>query len=193
VACVRIRGVRSTACAPAEVLTKDKGPDERDIARARPDKGVPDQQAAPHVPLGVGEPMGRAVGTEQARLRQGPASRRSVFTLRVRVAYIGAKFGSATMTWWPSASRQRANPFAVGRGFDHNPGTGPGPEHGGEALRLGANPLLDDLTPIGEDVDQYGPWRASPLCGVDRAVLLSGSSCHHVKREASRFIHLRSQ
>ena len=36
------------------------------------------------------------------------ASRRSVFTLRVRVAYMGAKFGSATMTAWPSASRHRA-------------------------------------------------------------------------------------
>jgi hypothetical protein len=36
------------------------------------------------------------------------ASRRSVFTLRVRVAYIGEKFGSATMTSWPKASRHRA-------------------------------------------------------------------------------------
>jgi hypothetical protein len=27
-----------------------------------------------------------------------------------------------------------------------------------------------------------------PSCGVDRAVLLWGSICHHVKREASRFI-----
>jgi FAD binding domain in molybdopterin dehydrogenase len=35
---------------------------------------------------------------------------------------------------------------------------------------------------------QYGPWLASPLCGVDRGVLLWGSLCQHVKREASRFI-----
>jgi len=27
-----------------------------------------------------------------------------------------------------------------------------------------------------------------PSCGVDRGVLLWGSICHHVKREASRFI-----
>lgn len=37
--------------------------------------------------------------------------------------------------------------FAVGRHFNHNPGAGPGPAHGGEALRLGADALLDDLTP----------------------------------------------
>ena len=35
---------------------------------------------------------------------------------------------------------------------------------------------------------QYGPWLASPFCGVDRGVLLWSSVCHHVKREASRFI-----
>src|SRR5262249_34119300 len=32
------------------------------------------------------------------------ASRRSVFTRRLRLAYIGAKFGSATITSWPSPS-----------------------------------------------------------------------------------------
>jgi hypothetical protein len=30
----------------------EQGPDARDIARARPDHGVPDEQPAPHVPLG---------------------------------------------------------------------------------------------------------------------------------------------
>ena len=33
-----------------------------------------------------------------------------------RAIDMGAKFGSATMTPWPSASRHRAFPFAVGRG-----------------------------------------------------------------------------
>ena len=32
----------------------------------------------------------------------------------------------------------------------------------------------------------YGPWLASPPGGVDRGLLLWGSRCHHVKREASR-------
>src|SRR5215813_9305446 len=36
------------------------------------------------------------------------ASRRSVFTRLLRVAYIGAKFGSATITSWPSSSRHLA-------------------------------------------------------------------------------------
>jgi hypothetical protein len=39
------------------------------------------------------------------------------------------------------------HPFAVGRGLDHNSGAAPGPEHGGETLGLGADALLDDLTP----------------------------------------------
>jgi hypothetical protein len=87
-----------TAGRDAVAVLAEQGPDERDIARARPDNGVQDQQTAAHVSLGIGEPMGGAVGTEQARLGQARASRRSVFTLRVRVAYMGAKFGSATMT-----------------------------------------------------------------------------------------------
>src|SRR5262249_40720964 len=53
-------------------MLTEQGADERDIARACPDNGVPNQQAAPHVPLRIRESMGRTVGTEQARLRQGP-------------------------------------------------------------------------------------------------------------------------
>src|SRR5499426_4222608 len=45
------------------------------------------------------------------------------------------------------------HPFTVGGGFDHNPSAGPDPEHGGEAFGLGADPALDDLATIGEDVD----------------------------------------
>src|SRR6266508_4736666 len=58
--------------------------------------------------LGVGEPCaGRYAPSRQASAN-ARASRRSVFTLRVRVAYMGAKFGSATITLWPSPSRHRA-------------------------------------------------------------------------------------
>ncbi len=35
-------------------------------------QGVPDPEAAPHVPLRIGEAMGGAGGAEQARLGQGP-------------------------------------------------------------------------------------------------------------------------
>jgi len=54
------------------------------------------------------------------------------------------------------------DPFAVGRGLDHNPGTCPSPQHGVEALRLGPDAPLDDLTALGEDVDL-----AFPLVHVD--------------------------
>jgi len=47
---------------------------------------------------------------------------------------------------WPQLETP-GHPFAVGRGLDHNSGAEPGPEHGGEALGLGADALLDDRTP----------------------------------------------
>src|SRR3972149_2369046 len=111
---------------------------------------------------------------------------------------MGAKFGSAALTLVAEGLETAGHPFAVGRGLDQDPGAGPGAEHGGEALGLGPDPLLDDLTPPGEDVDLAFPlvhvdanmvhgWPL-PFCGVDRGVLLWGSLCHHVKREASRFI-----
>ena len=52
-------------------LLTEQGPDDGDVTRARPDEGVADQQPAPHVTLGIGEAMGRAVGAEQAGLGQG--------------------------------------------------------------------------------------------------------------------------
>ena len=41
--------------------------------------------------------------------------------------------------------------------LDHNPGAGPGPEDGAEALRLGPDAPLDDLAALGEDVDLSFP------------------------------------
>ena len=107
------------------------------------------------------------------------------------------------MTSWPSPSRQRAPPFAVGRGLDHDPGAGPGPEDGAEALRLGPDAPLEDLAALGEDVDL-----AFPLVHVDAnmvhgwpllsAALTARCSCGAAyattsKREASRFLHLRAR
>ena len=119
----------------AVAVLAEQGPDEGDIARARPGNGVSDQQAAPHVPLGVGEPMGGAVAPSRHASAIARASRRSVLTLRERVAYMGAKFGSATMTSWTRASRQTGHPFAVGRGLNQDLGamrwaTGKGPRTG---------------------------------------------------------------
>src|SRR6185503_719604 len=81
---------------------------------------------------------------------------------------------------------------------DHNPGAGPGPEDGAEALRLGPDAPLDDLVALGENVDL-----AFPLVHVDAnmvhgwpllsAALTARCSCGAAyattsKREASRFI-----
>src|SRR6266850_2524262 len=146
-----------TAGRDTVAVLAEQGPDERDIARARPDNGVPDQQAAPHVALGVGEAMGGAVRAEQARLREGPgitpvglhltgARRIHGREVRVRDDDLVAK-----------RLETPRHPFAVGRGFDQDPGARPGPEHGREALGLGADAPLDDLTPLGEDVDLTFP------------------------------------
>jgi hypothetical protein len=58
---------------------------------------------------------------------------------------MGAKFGSADDDLVAEPLKAAGHPFAVGRGLDHNPGAGPGPEHGAEALRLGTDAPLDDL------------------------------------------------
>jgi hypothetical protein len=70
------------------------------------------------------------------------------------------------------------DPFAVRRGLDEDPCPGPLAEHGREALWLGADALLDQFAPPPPQYKsdcpccgrrcQYGPWLASPLCGVDR-------------------------
>jgi hypothetical protein len=80
--------------------------------------------------------------------------------LRVRVAYIGAKFGSAT-----SSVRMRCSTISPSLGED-----------------------VDLAVPLVHvDANMVHGWPL-PFCGVDRGVLLWGSLCHHVKREASRFI-----
>jgi hypothetical protein len=176
----------------------EQGPDDGDIAGARVDQGVADPEAAPHVALGIGEAMGGTVGAEQARLCQGPG----IAPVGLHLAGTGRIHGREVRVGDDDLVAEgletAGHPFAIGRGLDQHPGAGPGPEHGGEALGLGADPLLDDLAPLGEDVDL-----AFPLVHVDAnmvhgwpllsaaltaRVLLWGSICHHVKREASRFI-----
>jgi hypothetical protein len=141
--------------------------------------------------------MGRAVRAEQARLRQGPgiapvglhlAGARRIHGREVRVRdddLVAERLQAA------------GHPFAVGRGLDHNPGAGPGPQHGAEALRLGPDAPLDDLASLGEDVDLAFPLvhvdanmvHGWPLLSAALTAMCScGALCHHVKREASRFI-----
>src|SRR5580765_4577216 len=146
----------------AVAVLAEQGPDDRDVAGAHADEGVADHQAAAHMPLGIGEPMGGAVGPEQARLRQG-ARIPSVGLHLARPGRIHrreVRVGDDDLV----AERLQAagHPFAIGRGLDHNPGAGPGPQHGVEALRLGPNALLDHLAALGEDVNL-----AFPLVHVD--------------------------
>jgi len=121
------------------------------------DQGVAHPEAAPHVALGIGEAMGGAVGAEQARLRQSPgiasvglhlARPRRIHGREVRV-------GDDDLV--AEGLETPGHPFAIGRGLDQHSGAGPGPEHGGEALALSADPLLDDLTALGEDVNLTFP------------------------------------
>jgi hypothetical protein len=142
--------------------------------------------------------MGGAVGAEQARLGQGPGIASVGLDLARPGRIHGRKVRVGDDDLVAEGLETPGHPFAVGRRLDQDPGAGPGAEHGREALRLGADALLDDLTPLGEDVDLTFPlvhvdanmvhgWPLA-FCGVDRGVVLWGNVCHHVKREASRFI-----
>src|SRR4029453_4206328 len=174
--------VLRTAGRDAKAVLAEQGPDERDIARARPDHGVPDQQPAAHVALGIGEPMRGTVRAEPACFCQGPgitpvglhlASPRRVHRREVRVRdnHLVAK-----------RLETAGHPFAIGRGLDQDPSAGPGPEHGGEALGLGADALFENRAPFPEDAN-----RAFPLVHVDAnmvhgwplpfAALTAGCSC----------------
>ena len=44
------------------------------------------------------------------------------------------------------------HPFALGR-LENHPPPGPRAEHGGETLRFGADPLLEQLAPVRQDAD----------------------------------------
>ena len=46
-----------------------------------------------------------------------------------------------------------SNPLALRRGFDQDPCSRAGPEHRGEPIPVGANPLLDQLRFGGQDAD----------------------------------------
>jgi hypothetical protein len=116
-----------TAGGDVVAVLAEQGPDDRDVACARSDEGVADHQAAAHMPLGIGEPIGGAVGSEQARLGQVTrippvglhlARARSIHggEIRVRDDDVVAERLQAA-----------GDPFALGRGLEHKPGAGPRP------------------------------------------------------------------
>ena len=146
----------------AVAVLAEQGADERDVARARPHEGVADPEAAAHVALGIGEAMGGAVGAEQAGLGQGAGIAPVGLDLAGARRIHGGEVRVGDDDLVAEGLETAGHPFAVGRGLDQNPRPGPGAEHGGEALGLGADALLDDLTALGEEVDL-----AFPLVHVD--------------------------
>jgi hypothetical protein len=151
-----------TAGGDAVPLLAEQRPDHGDVAGARPDEGVPDEQAPAHVALGIGEAMRPAVGAEQTGVGQGAgvpaiglhfASARGVHRGEVRV-------GDDHLV--PQRLETPGHPLTVGRGLDHNPRSRPIPEDRGEALGLGADPPLDQFAPIRtRAMSRESCWRSS--------------------------------
>jgi len=97
-----------TAGGNAVPVLAEQRPDQGDVAGARSDEGIADEQPPAHVTLSVRETMRPTVGAEDAGLGQGarvPAI--GLHLARARGVH-GAKFGSATTTSCPNASRHRA-------------------------------------------------------------------------------------
>jgi len=97
--------------------------------------------------LGIGEPVrGREAPNREASAR-ARALRRSVCTLRVRVAYMGAKFGSATTTSWPTASKHRAT-HSLSVEASRRMRAGARAQHLGKAAGIGTDPALKQFDPL---------------------------------------------
>src|SRR5262249_40081664 len=155
-------------------------------------------QAAAHVTRGVGEAMRGAVGPEHAGLGQGAR----VSAISLHLARARRVHGGEVRVGDHDVVSQRLetprDPFTVGPRLDRDPRPGATPEQGREAFGLGPDPPLHQLAPLGQETDL-----AFPLVDVDANMihgwplltaaltagsLLWGSVCHHVEREASRFI-----
>jgi len=107
--------------------------------------------------------MGGAADVEHARLRESPGIASVGLHLarprRIHRGEVRIRDSHLVAEGLETPSR---HPFAVGGGLDQHAGAGPSCEHGGEAGRVGSDPLLDDLSPLGEDTDL-----AFPLVHVD--------------------------
>src|SRR5262245_15853655 len=126
--------------------------------------------------------MGGAVGPEQARLGEGAG----IAPVGLDLAGAGRLHGREVRVGDDDRVAEgletAGHPFALGRGLDEDPSAGPGTEHDGEALGLGADALLDDLPALGEDVDLTFPLvhvDANMVHGwpLPSAALTAGNSC----------------
>jgi len=61
------------------------------------------------------------------------------------------------MTFMAEPLETPGDPFTVGRGLDQDPRPGPAAKHRREAVGLGADALLDQFAPLGQDTDLTFP------------------------------------
>ncbi len=116
-----------TAGGHAVTVLAEQGPDDRDVARARVDQGVAHPEAAPHVALGIGEPMGGAVGAEQTGFGQGPGITPVGLDLARPRRIHGREVRVRDDDLVAEGLEAPGDPLAVGRGLDEDPGAGPVP------------------------------------------------------------------
>ena len=152
---------------------------------------------------GIEEAMGGAVGAEQARLGQGAG----IAPVGLDLAGAGRVHGGEVRVGDDDLGAEgletAANPFAVGRGLDQDPGPGPRAEHRVEALgrrcgcavpsrRLPRRGCKSGLSLLCTSMPLWSMAGLLPFWGVDRGVLV-GQVCHHVKRGGQpASSHLRS-
>jgi hypothetical protein len=74
-------------------------------------------------------------------------------TFRVRVTYIGARFGSATTTSWPNPSGDRATHSVSVDASSRIRRPRPAAQYLGEPPGLGADPAFAQLATLAEDAD----------------------------------------
>ncbi len=163
------------------IVTSEYG----DIPGAGADEGVADQQAGAHMPLGIGQPMGRAVGAEPAGLRQGAGVPAVGLHLPRASRVHGREVGVGHDDLVAQSLQAAGYPFALGRRLEHDPPPGPRAEHGGEPRGLGADPLLEQFAPLRQDADltfllvhvdanMVHGWPPSP-CARERVIAVGQS------------------
>jgi len=169
-----------------------------EMHRVRADEGVPDEQAAADMALGIRAPVRGAVGAEEAGFGEGPSVAAIGLDLPRAGGVHGGEVGVRDDHLVAQPLQAAGHPFALGGGLEQDPRPGPIPEHGGEALRLAAHPAFDQFASLREDADlaflqvdvHANMVHGWPLlsAALTACVLLWGSVRHHVEREASRFI-----
>lgn len=158
---------------------------------------LPDTQLLPELPGEAGRAGGREVVSRRSGAPPTPApdlhdSGRSVLTRRLRVAYVAAKFGSATMTSSPRSSRHRATHSLS---VDDSIRIRARARCPSQAANRAASrwSVRTHLAVHFVDVHHYIVSMVGlPPCGFDHVTCRHdrrvGPGCHHVRREASRFI-----